>query len=40
MDAKLAKQVKPEFLLQVCGYSWMLASDEYQNELQNMDGFI
>ena len=24
MDAKLAKQVKPEFLLQVCGYTWML----------------
>ena len=24
MDAKLAKQVKAEFLLQVCGYTWML----------------
>jgi len=23
MDAKLAKQIKSEFLLQVCGYAWM-----------------
>jgi len=39
MDAKLAKQVKPEFLLQVCGYSWMLASDEYQSELPKYGWF-
>lgn len=39
MDAKLAKQVKPEFLLQVCGYSWMLASDEYQGDLPKYGWF-
>ena len=37
MDAKLAKQVKPEFLLQVCGYSWML--EEYQDSIPQKDGF-
>ena len=38
MDAKLAKQVKPEFLLQVCGYSWML--EEYQNTLPEKGWFF
>ena len=38
MDAKLAKQVKPEFLLQVCGYSWML--EEYQDSNLKKDGFL
>ncbi len=38
MDAKLAKQVKPEFLLQVCGYSWML--EEYQNSIPQKGWFF
>ena len=37
MDAKLAKQVKPEFLLQVCGYSWML--EEYQDSIPQKGWF-
>lgn len=39
MDAKLAKQIKPEFLLQVCGYSWMLESSEYQQKLPKYGWF-
>ena len=38
MDAKLAKQVKPEFLLQVCGYSWML--EEYQDSIPHKGWFF
>ena len=38
MDAKLAKQIKPEFLLQVCGYSWML--EEYQKDLPKKGWFF
>ena len=38
MDAKLAKQIKPEFLLQVCGYTWMLES--YQTSLPKNGWFF
>ena len=38
MDAKLARQIKPEFLLQVCGYSWML--EEYQKDIPKHGWFF
>ena len=38
MDAKLAKQVKAEFLLQVCGYTWML--ENYQDGLPKYGSFF
>ena len=38
MDAKLAKQVKPEFLLQVCGYTWML--EEFNNGIPESGYFF
>jgi len=38
MDAKLAKQIKPEFLLQVCGYSWMM--EEYQDSVAQKGWFF
>ena len=38
MDAKLAKQIKSEFLLQVCGYAWML--EEYQDNVSKYGWFF
>ena len=38
MDAKLAKQIKSEFLLQVCGYTWML--ETYQNKIPKYGWFF
>ena len=37
MDAKLAKQIKSEFLLQVCGYAGMLV---YQDNVSKYGWFF